>query len=93
MTGKTGYRKGGNGGMKRPSLGQKDVLNLEEAIEYFGFSRRKFYRFLKDGRCKRYIALYGSRRLILRSGFERYLEENPEVKEGLLNGRKTKDTA
>ena len=79
--------------MERPSLGQKDVLNPEEAIEYFGFSRRKFYRFLKDGECEKYTALYGSRRLILRSGFEKYLEENPEVKEGLLNGRKTKDTA
>ncbi len=36
---------------------------------------------------------YGKRRLILQGEFEKYLEENPEVKEGLLNGGKTKDTA
>lgn len=79
--------------MKKPPLAQKDVLNPEEAIAYFGFSRRKFNRFLKDGKCKKYTALYGKRRLILRSEFEKFLEENPEVKEGLLNGRKTKNTA
>lgn len=93
MTGKTGHRKGGNAKMRKPSLAQKDVLNPEEAIEYFGFSRRKFNRFLKDGKCKKYTALYGRRRLILRSEFEKYLEENPEVKEGLLNGGKSKVTA
>ncbi len=79
--------------MRKPSLAQKDVLNPEEAVAYFGFSRRKFNRFLNDGKCKKYTALYGKRRLILRSEFEKYLEENPEVKEGLLNGRKTKNTA
>ncbi len=79
--------------MRKPALAQKDVLNPEEAIEYFGFSRRKFNRFLKDGKCKKYTALYGKRRLILRGELEKYLEENPEVKEGLLNGGKTKDTA
>lgn len=79
--------------MRKPSFEQKDVLNPEEAIAYFGFSRRKFQRFLKDGKCKKYTALYGRRRLILRSEFEKYLEENPEVKEGLLNGRKTKNKA
>ena len=79
--------------MRKPPLARKDALNPEEAIEYFGFSRRKFNRFLKEGKCKKYTALYGRRRLILRSEFEKYLEENPEVKEGLLNGGKTKDTA
>ena len=79
--------------MRKPSPSQKDVLNPSEAAAYFGFSRRKFFQFLKDGKCKKYTALYGRRRLILRSAFEKYLEENPEVKEGLLNGRKTKDTA
>lgn len=79
--------------MRKPSLAQKDVLNPEEAIEYFGFSRRKFFGFLRDGKGKKYTALYGRRRLILRSEFEKYLEENPEVREGLLNGGKTKATA
>ena len=39
--------------MKKPPLGEKNVLNPEEAITYFGFSRRKFYRFLNEGKCKR----------------------------------------
>lgn len=79
--------------MKKPPLGEKDVLNPEEAITYFGFSRRKFYRFLNEGTCKKFTALYGSRKLILRAEFEKYLAANPDVKEGLLNGRKTKNTA
>ena len=45
--------------MKKPPLGEKDVLNPEEAITYFGFSRRKFYRFLNEGKCKKITALYG----------------------------------
>ena len=40
MIGKFGYRKEGNATMRKPSLAQKDVLNPEEAIEYFGFGRR-----------------------------------------------------
>ena len=79
--------------MRKPPPEQKDVLNPEEAVQYFGFSRRKFFRFLQDGKCKKYTALYGRRRLILRREFEKYLEENPEVKEGLLNGGKNKVTA
>lgn len=79
--------------MRKPPLAQKDVLNPEEAVQYFGFSRRKFFGLLRDGKFKKYTALYGRRRLILRSEFEKYLEENPEVKEGLLNGGKNKVTA
>lgn len=40
-----------------------------------------------------FIALYGSRRLIIRGEFEKYLDANPEIKEGLKNAsRKNKDT-
>ena len=79
--------------MKKPLLGEKDVLNPLEAIEYFGFSRRKFFRFVKEGKCKGFMALYGNRKLILRAEFEKYLDDNPDVREGLLNGRKAKVTA
>ena len=48
---------------------------------------------LREGKFQKYTALYGRRRLILRREFEKYLEENPEVKEGLLNGGKSKVTA
>lgn len=79
--------------MKKPSPELKDVLNLEEVVQYFGFSRRKFFGMLREGKFKKYTALYGRRRLILRRKFEKYLEENPEEKEGLLNGGKSKVTA
>ena len=73
--------------MKKPSPELKDVLNPEEAVQYFGFSRRKFFGMLRKGKFQKYTALYGRRE------FEKYLEENPEVKEGLLNGGKSKVTA
>ena len=38
--------------MKKPSPEQKDVLNPEEAVQYFGFSRRKFLRMLREGKFK-----------------------------------------
>ena len=34
--------------MARPDLGEKDILNPEEAIRYWNFSRRKFYQFLEQ---------------------------------------------
>lgn len=47
---------------------------------------------LREGKFKKYTALCCRRRLILRREFEKYLEENLEVKEGLLNGGKSKVT-
>ena len=68
-------------------------LNPEEAIELFNLNRRKFYRLIKEGKQLGFIALYGSRRLIIRGEFEKYLKANPEIKEGLKNtSRKNKDT-
>lgn len=80
--------------MRKPALAEKDVLNPEEAIELFGLSRRKFYRLIKEEKQLGFVALYGSRRLIIRGEFEKYLKTNPEVKEGLKNAsRKNKNTA
>lgn len=78
--------------MKKPALSEKDFLNPEEAIEMYGLSRRKFYRLLKEKNC--FTALYGSRRLVIRKEFEKYLDENPEEREALKNGiRKNKGEA
>ena len=60
--------------MKKPSPELKDVLNPEEAVQYFGFSRRKFFGMLREEKFKKYTALYGRCRLILRREFEKYLE-------------------
>ncbi|MCR0391487.1 hypothetical protein MKD04_05695 [[Clostridium] innocuum] len=73
--------------MKKPVPEQKDILNPEEAITCFGLSRRKFNRFLNNGKKYTFTALYGSRKLIIRTEFEKYLEQNPGVKEELKNGK------
>lgn len=66
--------------MKRPLAEQKDILNQEEAIVYFGLSRRKFYKLLKEGKNTPFMAMYGSRRLIIRTEFAKYLEKHPELR-------------
>lgn len=66
--------------MKKPAAEQKDILNQEEAIVYFGLSRRKFYKLLKEGKNIPFMAMYGSRRLIIRTEFAKYLEKHPELR-------------
>lgn len=80
--------------MKKPILERKDLLNPEETIQLFNLSRRKFYRLLKNEKELKFTALYGNRKLIIRTEFEKYLRENQMVKEELKNAsRKSKDTA
>jgi excisionase family DNA binding protein len=66
--------------MKKPTAGEKDILNQEEAIVHFGLSRRKFYKLLKEGKDTPFMAMYGSRRLIIRTEFVKYLEKHPELR-------------
>ncbi len=63
----------------KPQLKDKDVLNPQEAIELFSLSRRKFYRLLKEGDSG-FTALYGKRILIIRTAFEMYLADHPEIR-------------
>ena len=67
------------------SLGEKDYLSPTEAIQYWNLSNRKFYAFLKKGQYG-FIAFYGTRKLIIREEFDKYLKKNPKVKEALANG-------
>ena len=76
--------------MARPDLGEKDILNPEEAIKYWNLSRRKFYQFLEQTDGGDYLAYYKTRILIIRLAFEQYLLQNPKVKEALANGRSRK---
>ena len=66
--------------MARPDLGEKDILNPSEAIEYFVLSRRKFYDLLKNTDGEDFLAYYGERKLILRAAFEKYLLHHPELR-------------
>ena len=76
--------------MARSDLGEKDILNPEEAIKYWNFSRRKFYQFLEQTDGGDYLAYYKKRILLIRLAFEQYLYKNPKVKEELENGRSRK---
>lgn len=66
--------------MRKPTADEKDILNQEEAIVHFELSRRKFFKLLKDGKKLPFIAMYGSRRLIIRTEFVKYLEKHPELR-------------
>ena len=66
--------------MQRAALENKDLLNPQEAIEHFRLSARKFHRLLKEKGENDFIVLYGTRRLIIRIAFRRYLLQHPELK-------------
>ena len=66
--------------MARPDLGEKDIFNPSEAIEYFVLNRRKFYDSLNNTDGEDFLAYYGERKLILRVAFERYLRNHPELR-------------
>lgn len=67
------------------SLGEKDYLSPAEAIQYWNLSNRKFHAFLREGQYD-FIAFYRTRKLIIRTEFDKYLKKNPKVKEELANG-------
>lgn len=66
--------------MRKPTADEKDILNQEEAIVHFELSRRKFFKLLKDRKNLPFMAMYGSRRLIIRAEFAKYLEKHPELR-------------
>jgi hypothetical protein len=78
--------------MARPNLAEKDILNSQEAIKYFNLSRRKFLQFLKETDGGDFLAYYKERKLIIRVAFERYLFQNPQIKEVLTNGESRQRT-
>jgi heat shock protein HspQ len=81
--------------MAKPNLAEKDVLNPQEAIKYFNLSNRKFYKFLSETDGGEFLAYYKERKLMIRVAFQRFLLQNPQVKEVLTNGesRQRKDKA
>ena len=73
--------------MKKPSLADKEVFNPSEAAEFYGLSRRRFFRMLDETDRLPFVAMYKTRKLIIRSEFEAFLRFHPETKEALKNGR------
>lgn len=64
----------------RPPLENKDVMTVQEAIDYYRLSCRKFYALLHEKGLTFVAFYYNERRLILCREFERYLEQHPEIK-------------
>ena len=81
--------------MRRPRIEEKETLTVEEAISLFGLSRRKFWKLMKNMDTIPFLAMYGSRRLIIRSELKLWLKNHPHEKEALKNGtyRKTAQEA
>lgn len=79
--------KGVRRDLRKPKMEEKDLFTAEEAIEYYGLSRRKFIQLLNSDERLPFVALYRTRKLIIRSEYERYMDEHPEVKEEIRNGR------
>lgn len=71
--------------MRKPGLDEKDFLTVIETAELFNLSRRKMFRLVKTPNLP-FMALYGTRKLIIKDEFIKYLN-TPGVKEGLLNGK------
>ena len=64
----------------KPQLKDKDLLTVEEAINLFSLSRRKFHALLKEDGLDFLVRYYGNRRLIIREAFARYLTMHPELR-------------
>lgn len=80
-------QKAGAEELKKAQLEHKSIFNTEEAIEFYGLSRRKFKRLLEEEEGLPFIAYFRKRKLIVRDEFEKYMGENPEIMEGLKNGK------
>ena len=64
----------------RPSLENKDVMTVQETIDYYRLSRRKFYALLHEKGLTFVAFYYDNRRLILCGELEKYLEKHPEIR-------------
>ena len=70
----------------RAALATKAILNPGETIQLYGLSVRRFYKLIQSRKRLPFVALYNKRKLIIRSEFDKYLEQHPEEKESLRNG-------
>lgn len=65
--------------MSRVDLSRKEILNPQETIEHFVLSARKFHKLIKQEKFD-FLAYYGTRKLIIRTEFEKYLSNHPELR-------------
>jgi len=70
----------------RAALAAKAILNPGETIQLYGLSARRFYKLIQGRKRLPFVVLYNKRKLIIRSEFDKYMEQHPEEKERLKNG-------
>lgn len=70
----------------RAALATKAILNPGEAIQLYNMSARRFYRLIQGRKRLPFVALYNKRKLIIRTEFDKYMDQRPEEKERLKNG-------
>ncbi len=75
--------------MERPNLTRKDPLNPQETIDCYVLSRRKFLTLIQQEDLG-FVAYYGKRKLIIRTEFEKYLTNHPELRRRKPYGRTEK---
>ena len=71
----------------KPELAEKEMLTVQEAVDYFKLSRRKFYALLYEDNLPFLVFYYGKRRLIIKHEFEKYLKSHPEIRRREAYGR------
>lgn len=57
---------------------EKYNLSVEEAAAYSNIGQNKLYSMIQDPRCS-FVLYVGTKRLIKRKAFERFLQENIEI--------------
>ncbi len=73
--------------MARPSVADKDVITVDEAIDFYHLSKFTVRKYLREVETADFLAFYRGRKLILKAEFEKFLRENPEMKEVLTHGK------
>lgn len=71
--------------MNKELIEGKDFLTVIETAELYNLSRRKMFRLVKQENLP-FMAMYGTRKLIIKDEFIKYLQK-PGIKEGLANGK------
>ena len=64
----------------KPHIKDKDTMTVQETVEHYKLSRRKFYELLHQDGLDFITFYYNGRRLILRTEFERYLNKHPDIR-------------
>ena len=71
----------------KAQLEHKTIFSPEEAVLYYGLSRRKFKQLIEANDELPFMAVFKKEYIIIREEFEKYMEENPEIKEEIRSGK------